>query len=37
MINSVEAISKNLNKWADCNVPLFIYENYDVIMRSMKS
>jgi GTPase SAR1 family protein/PAS domain-containing protein len=35
MINSIEIISKNINEWADCNVPLFIYENYDVIMRSV--
>ena len=34
MINSIENTSKNINEWADFKVPLFIYENYNVIMRS---
>ena len=34
MINSIETVSKNINRWADSKIPLFIYENYDVIMRS---
>ena len=35
MINSIEAISKSINEWANHNVPLFIYENYNVITRSV--
>ena len=34
MINSIEIVSQNINEWAECKVPLFIYENYDVIKRS---
>ena len=35
MIDSVEIISKSINEWANHNVPLFIYENYNVIIRSV--
>ncbi|MCL2768112.1 MAG: hypothetical protein FWE49_05260 [Synergistaceae bacterium] len=34
MIDSIENVSKSINKVADRNIPLFIYENYDVVMRS---
>ena len=37
MIDSIEDISNYINKWADFRVPLFIYENYNVIMRSVYS
>ena len=33
MINSKETVSQKLNEWVDKNVPLFIYENYDIIMK----
>ncbi|MCL1941385.1 MAG: hypothetical protein FWG09_05530, partial [Synergistaceae bacterium] len=34
MIGSTEHVCRKINEWAVSNIPLFIYENYDVMMRS---